>query len=77
MADSKLTRYPVLDDEDKFVGIITIDDLLLARGKERQREFNRTRVLRLRWPFSQNREAMGNATESVEALDAEEDEFHV
>jgi H+/Cl- antiporter ClcA len=77
MADSKLTRYPVLDDEGKFVGIITIDDLLLARGKERQREFNRTRVLRLRWPFSQNNEAMANATESVEALDAEEDESRV
>lgn len=77
MADSKLTRYPVLDDEGKFVGIITIDDLLLARGKERQREFNRTRVLRLRWPFSQNNEAIANATQSVEALDAEEDESRV
>jgi CBS domain-containing protein len=77
MADSKLTRYPVLDDDGKFVGIITIDDLLLARGKERQREFNRTRVLRLRWPFGQNNEAMTNATESVEALDAEEDESRV
>lgn len=77
MADSKLTRYPVLDDDSKFVGIVTIDDLLLARGKERQREFNRTRVLRLRWPFSQDNKALENATESVEALDAEEDESHV
>jgi CBS domain-containing protein len=77
MADSKLTRYPVLDDDGKFVGIVTIDDLLLARGKERQREFNRTRVLRLRWPFSPNNESMENATQSVEALDAEEDESHV
>jgi chloride channel protein, CIC family len=77
MADSKLTRYPVLDDEGKFVGIITIDDLLLARGKERQRELNRSRVLRLRWPFSQSNEAMANAAESVEALDAEEDESRV
>jgi CBS-domain-containing membrane protein len=77
MADSKLTRYPVLDDDGKFVGIVTIDDLLLARGKERKREFNRTRELRLRWPFSPNNETIENATESVEALDAEEDESPV
>jgi H+/Cl- antiporter ClcA len=77
MADSKLTRYPVLDYEGKFVGMITIDDLLLARNRERQRESDRTRVLRLRWPFSQSDEAVAGASESVEALDSEEDEFHV
>ena len=69
MADSKLTRYPVLDEGGKFVGIITIDDLLLARNKEKQREFNRTRVLRPRWPFGQNSQTV---VEGVEALDAEE-----
>ncbi len=54
MAASKLTRYPVLDEEGKFLGIITIDDLLKARSKETLRESNRTRVLRLRWPFGSN-----------------------
>jgi CIC family chloride channel protein len=74
MADSKLTRYPVVDGEGKFAGIITIDDLLLARGKEKEREFNRTRVLRLRWPFGQDKEAVSSVTESVESLDGEEDQ---
>ena len=52
MADSKLTRYPVVSAEGKFVGILTIEDLLIARSRERLRESDRTRVLRLRWPFS-------------------------
>jgi H+/Cl- antiporter ClcA len=73
MADSKLTRYPVLDDDGKFVGIITIDDLLLARGKEKQRESHRTRVLRLRWPFDRDGETPSDAVAGVEALDAEEE----
>ena len=72
MAESRLTRYPVLDGDGKFVGIITIDDLLLARGKERKRESHRTRVLRLRWPFGGNGESLESVAETVEALDAEE-----
>jgi len=72
MADSKLTRFPVLDDVGKFVGIITIDDLLMARSKEKERESNRTRVLRLRWPFGRDGETLESVTEGVEALDAEE-----
>ena len=71
MADSKLTRYPVLDDDGKFVGIITIDDLLLARSKEKQRESNRTRALRLRWPFDRDGETRSQAAADVEVLDAE------
>jgi H+/Cl- antiporter ClcA len=73
MAESKLTRYPVLDDEGKFVGIITIDDLLLARSREKQRESHRTRVLRLRWPFDRDGETLSEAVVGVEALDAEEE----
>jgi CBS domain-containing protein len=74
MAESKLTRYPVLDDDGKFVGIITIDDLLLARTKEKQRESHRTRVLRLRWPFDRDGgETLSEAAAGVEALDAEEE----
>lgn len=71
MAESKLTRFPVLNAEGKFVGIITIDDLLLARSKETLRESNRTRVLRLRWPFGGSREGVVGIVEGVEALDAE------
>jgi CBS domain-containing protein len=76
MADSKLTRYPVIDEDGKFAGIITIDDLLLARGKEKQRESHRTRVLRLRWPFGRDNEAFTNVAEGVEALDAEDGDLH-
>jgi CBS domain-containing protein len=73
MAESKLTRYPVLDDDGKFVGIITIDDLLLARSREKQRESHRTRVLRLRWPFDRDGETFSEAAAGGEALDAEEE----
>jgi chloride channel protein, CIC family len=76
MADSKLTRYPVIDEDGKFAGIITIDDLLLARGKEKQRESHRTRVLRLRWPFGRDNEAFANVAKGVEALDAEDGDLH-
>nr|WP_255551414.1 chloride channel protein [Granulicella sp. dw_53] len=73
MADSKLTRYPVIDAKGKFVGIITIDDLLSARSKETLRESDRTRVLRLRWPFSNAEVTLEKetATEAVAVLDGE------
>lgn len=51
MAKSKLTRYPVVSGSGRFVGIVTIEDLLMARTKETMREQERTRTLRLRWPF--------------------------
>jgi CIC family chloride channel protein len=51
MAESKLTHYPVIDDAGKFAGIITIEDLLMARSRENLRESDRKRVLRMRWPF--------------------------
>jgi CIC family chloride channel protein len=73
MADSKLTRYPVINAEGKFVGIITIDDLLSARSKEKLRESDRTRVLRLRWPFSKAEVKVESetATMTMEILDGE------
>jgi CIC family chloride channel protein len=52
MAASKLTHYPVIDDGGKFAGIVTIEDLLAGRSRERLRENDRSRVLRMRWPFS-------------------------
>lgn len=52
MALSKLTHYPVIDRNGKFSGIVTIEDLLAGRSRERLRENDRSRVLRMRWPFS-------------------------
>ncbi len=72
MADSKLTRYPVLNAENKFVGIITIEDLLTARSKERLRESDRTRVLRPRWPFSRAQvSATAAEVDAVAVLDGQ------
>jgi CBS domain-containing protein len=51
MADNKLSHYPVIDEDGKFAGIITIEDLLAGRSREALRETNRDRVLRMRWPF--------------------------
>jgi CIC family chloride channel protein len=51
MAGSKLTHFPVVDAAGKFVGLLTIEDLLMGRSQEARREGDRTRVLRLRWPF--------------------------
>jgi CIC family chloride channel protein len=56
MAESKLTSFPVVDHEGKLQGILNIADLLEARGKASMRNSNRTRVLRLRWPFGVRRD---------------------
>jgi CIC family chloride channel protein len=52
MAETKLSHFPVVDEQGKFVGLLAIEDLLMGRSKEAGREGDRTRVLRLRWPFS-------------------------
>ena len=62
MADTKLTRYPVIDEEGKFAGIITIEDLLAGRSREALREGDRNRVLRLRWPFGQSAVVVAKGT---------------
>ncbi|MDE1155218.1 MAG: chloride channel protein [Acidobacteriaceae bacterium] len=51
MAESKITSYPVVSSDGKLLGVMTIEDLLRGRSKESQREHDRSRVLRLRWPF--------------------------
>jgi CIC family chloride channel protein len=75
MASTKLTHYPVTDRTGKFSGIMTIEDLLVGRSRERLRESDRSRVLRMRWPFSPTqppplpvREGE-QTTENVAALD--------
>ncbi len=52
MADSKLTSYPVVSADGKLLGVMTINDLLQGRSQQAHREFDRERVIRLRWPFS-------------------------
>lgn len=64
MAASKLTHYPVIDEDGKFAGIITIEDLLTGRTREKLRESDRTRVLRMRWPFSSDAGIEGTELES-------------
>lgn len=76
MAGSKLTRYPVVEADGRFVGIITIEDLLLARNKQASRESNRERALRIRWPFSpanhtEKMPASTDAAKEIAALDGE------
>jgi len=66
MADNKLSHYPVIDENGKFAGIITIEDLLAGRTRQALRETNRDRVLRMRWPFG------GKVAAEVAELDGEE-----
>jgi CBS domain-containing protein len=82
MAASKLTRYPVIDSDGKFAGIVTIEDLLAGRSRESLRESDRTRVLRMRWPFSSaavpavaanvGETELEESAESIAALDGED-----
>jgi H+/Cl- antiporter ClcA/CBS domain-containing protein len=51
MAELHLTMFPVVNANGALAGILTIEDLLLARSKARMRDSDRKRVLTLRWPF--------------------------
>jgi H+/Cl- antiporter ClcA/CBS domain-containing protein len=52
MAETGLTRFPVVDrDRGQLAGMISLDDLLLARVRHLHEERHRERVLRLRFPF--------------------------
>jgi len=68
MADSKLSHYPVINEDGKFAGILTIEDLLAGRTRQALRETNRDRVLRMRWPFG----GAAKAASEVATLDGEE-----
>jgi H+/Cl- antiporter ClcA len=54
MAETGFTRLPVVERSDsrKLVGMISLTDLLKARGRSLEEERHRERVLRLRLPFS-------------------------
>jgi H+/Cl- antiporter ClcA/predicted transcriptional regulator len=54
MADTGLTRFPVLESPGnrKLVGMISLEDLLRARGRRLAEERHRERVLRIRLPIA-------------------------
>ncbi len=73
MAESKLSHFPVVDAARRLVGMLSIEDLLLGRSRQLLREGDRTRVLRLRWPFSRREhdKVVQAAEETVTARKAE------
>jgi CBS domain-containing protein len=57
MAETGFTRMPVVEnDSGKLVGMISLDDLLLARVRNLNEERHRERPLQLRFPFRSRRE---------------------
>ena len=57
MAETGFTRMPVVEnDSGKLVGMISLDDLLLARVRKLNEERHRERPLQLRFPFQRQRE---------------------
>jgi len=64
MAETKLTSFPVVNVEGKLVGVITINDLLKGRSEQAHREFDRERVLRLRWPFGGRAEVVTTTSDN-------------
>ena len=52
MAETGLTRLPVVDGERRLVGMISLHDLLLARVRNLTEERHCEKVLRLRLPFA-------------------------
>jgi CIC family chloride channel protein len=56
MADSGFTRLPVVDRDDQrcLVGMVSLEDLLRARGRNLEEERARERVLRLRLPIGRD-----------------------
>ena len=57
MAETGLTRMPVVDsDTGKLAGMVSLEDLLMARVRNLNEERHRERVLELRFPFRSQRE---------------------
>jgi len=61
MAETGITRFPVIDDENsrKVVGIISLEDLLQARVRNLEEERRRERVLRIHLPFAGTAQGSG------------------
>ncbi|MBV8844225.1 MAG: chloride channel protein, partial [Bryobacterales bacterium] len=58
MAETGLTRMPVVDEDGQLAGMISLRDLLAARVRNLNEERHRERPLRLRMPFA-NRIVVG------------------
>jgi H+/Cl- antiporter ClcA len=56
MAETGITRMPVVDGGGKLAGIISLEDLLRARVRDLEEERRRERVLRIHLPFGGNSE---------------------
>ena len=50
MAETGLTRFPVVERDGKLAGMLALDDLLKARARNLDAEQRKERVLRLRFP---------------------------
>jgi CBS domain-containing protein len=67
MAETGFTRMPVLDPEnERLAGMVSLDDLLLARVRNLNEERRRERLLQLRFPFSA--QARANAEPERESV---------
>ncbi len=51
MAETGMTRMPVVENGNKLAGIISLEDLLRARVRDLEEERRRERVLRIHLPF--------------------------
>jgi CIC family chloride channel protein len=62
MAETGLTRMPVVDsDSGRLAGMVSLDDLLLARMRNLNEERHRERVLQLRFPVRHPRPVAGKS----------------
>jgi CBS domain-containing protein len=61
MAETGFTRLPVVDD-GRLAGMVSLDDLLMARVRNLHEEGARERVLRLRLPFGWHAPAPASQT---------------
>jgi CIC family chloride channel protein len=64
MAETGITRMPVLDESGKVQGMVSLRDLLRARVRNLEEEHRRERILRLRAPFVLPRRAESGALPS-------------
>jgi H+/Cl- antiporter ClcA len=68
MAETGLTRMPVVDRDNplKLLGMVTLTDLLRARSRDLEEERMRERLLRLRLPFAPKRQGIAPSVKSTE-----------
>ena len=72
MASTSITTFPVMDSRSgKLVGMVGIHEVLQARARSHKRESARATILRVRWPFGQDRAAEAATEEAIAALDDE------